>query len=382
MGAGVVLTGGPIGRGRVVVAGVLVGLALLFRIDFGLCGILACITFLTWESYRTTSIAPAPQAVFRRAADFLLAAGVIAIPVYGALMIRGVRAVIDNLLVYPAQAMPYRKIPLSLQELDVLLLPAATLILALGALRPTVGRWLFGRSSGGIVFMASLAVLAAPYSLLGRCDFLHLFSLYCVCCALFPVLLGAHLGGSPRSQRVARSIVAGAGLVVALLFVERTLEYRSASRIKHPRTVGIVSNGGGYASLFQAVEDLNEINPGSPIFVGCDRHDLLLYNCPILYFLSARPIGTYWATFDPGLITSAPIQERVIRDLERCGVDTVVLFRCPPRMSRIRVTTRATFCSLTTISRITSRGSGGTASISSYGARQGARPSMAKSEGH
>ncbi len=95
----------------------------------------------------------------------MVAAGVIAIPVYGALMIRGVQAVIDNLSIHPAQGMPNRKISLSLQELDVLLLPATTLILALGALRPTVGHWFCGRSSGGgVVFMASLAALVAPYS--------------------------------------------------------------------------------------------------------------------------------------------------------------------------------------------------------------------------
>ena len=52
-------------------------------------------------------------------------------------------------------------------------------------------------------------------------------------------------------------------------------------------------------------------------------------NCQIAYFLSGRPTGTYWASFDPGLITSAPVQERIISDLERGGVDTVLLVPSP-----------------------------------------------------
>ena len=65
--------------------------------------------------------------------------------------------------------------------------------------------------------------------------------------------------------------------------------------------------------------------PGEPIFVGLLRHDKILANDVGFYFVSKfRPI-TKWYQFDPGLQTSAIIQTSIARDLERIKPMYVVL---------------------------------------------------------
>jgi Dolichyl-phosphate-mannose-protein mannosyltransferase len=65
--------------------------------------------------------------------------------------------------------------------------------------------------------------------------------------------------------------------------------------------------------------------PGQPIFVGLLRHDRIVANDVGFYFVSKlRPI-TKWYQFDPGLQTSAFIQIRIVGDLERIRPTYVVL---------------------------------------------------------
>jgi hypothetical protein len=67
------------------------------------------------------------------------------------------------------------------------------------------------------------------------------------------------------------------------------------------------------------------IAPGQPVFVGLLRHDKVVANDVGFYFVSKlRPI-TKWYQFDPGLQTSAIIQMRIAGDLERVRPEYVVL---------------------------------------------------------
>ena len=359
--AGVVLTAGPIRRWRLLLTGAILGSGALFRIDFGVYGLLAGLAVLAWAIRASASQGQSIVTYLRQAGALLLGFLVIAGLGYGAVSARGIRPVIDNLFVYPAQTLPYRKTPFSLGDLrirlitlsysfrpgshlptrmtltalaDILVyfLPAAVVVLALAAFRPAAFHRLVGDPSGVVVYAASLTVLAIPYAVLGRSDYWHLFALYPPCCALIAILLGSQFGPSPwslRAERLVRAIVGIMALALVVIFVGRVVDYRRAPRLDFPRTAGIVLRTNEDTWLFEAIRELDDVNPGSPIFVGCERHDLVHTNCQIAYFLSGRPTGTYWASFDPGLITSAPVQERIISDLERGGVDTVLLVPSP-----------------------------------------------------
>ncbi len=62
-----------------------------------------------------------------------------------------------------------------------------------------------------------------------------------------------------------------------------------------------------------------------PVYVGLARHDKIFVNDVLLYFALARPPATKWYHFDPGLQTSAPIQQQIIADLERSQPKLIVL---------------------------------------------------------
>lgn len=56
------------------------------------------------------------------------------------------------------------------------------------------------------------------------------------------------------------------------------------------------------------------------IFVGTMRHDKLFVNMIELYYVAGRRPGTHWYHFDPGTQTREDVQRQMVADLERNGV--------------------------------------------------------------
>ena len=57
--------------------------------------------------------------------------------------------------------------------------------------------------------------------------------------------------------------------------------------------------------------------------------DLVTSGAPLLYVLADRPNPTPYDIQAPGVVTSAPVQREIVRDLERSGTDVVVRFTDP-----------------------------------------------------
>jgi hypothetical protein len=62
-----------------------------------------------------------------------------------------------------------------------------------------------------------------------------------------------------------------------------------------------------------------------PVFVGLSRHDRIFVNGVLLYFVMNRRPATKWYEFDPGLQTSAPIQQEMVGELRRVKPPLIVL---------------------------------------------------------
>jgi hypothetical protein len=62
------------------------------------------------------------------------------------------------------------------------------------------------------------------------------------------------------------------------------------------------------------------------IFVGNAQHRRVFANDAMLYFLAERRPGTRFDDFEPGVVTTAPVQRRMIREIEGNHVGYVVLF--------------------------------------------------------
>jgi hypothetical protein len=66
-------------------------------------------------------------------------------------------------------------------------------------------------------------------------------------------------------------------------------------------------------------------NPGERIFIGLTRHDRLVANDLLTYFVSDRLPATRWSHFDPDLQTRADVQSEMVQELDRQGTRYVIL---------------------------------------------------------
>jgi hypothetical protein len=64
---------------------------------------------------------------------------------------------------------------------------------------------------------------------------------------------------------------------------------------------------------------------GQEIFVGNSQHHQVFVSNVLFYFLAERDAGTRYYEFIPGIITTAPIQQRVIAELENNHVAYIVM---------------------------------------------------------
>jgi hypothetical protein len=71
-----------------------------------------------------------------------------------------------------------------------------------------------------------------------------------------------------------------------------------------------------------------------PIYVTTRRSDLVTSGIPLLYVLAQRPNPTRYDIPAPGVVTSAPVQREIIRDLERTRTPTVVRWTDPITAAR------------------------------------------------
>jgi len=65
--------------------------------------------------------------------------------------------------------------------------------------------------------------------------------------------------------------------------------------------------------------------PEDPLYVGLTRHDKIFINDMAFYFVANREPATKWHHFDPGLQTSAAIQQDMIGELRRTRPPVIVL---------------------------------------------------------
>ncbi len=82
----------------------------------------------------------------------------------------------------------------------------------------------------------------------------------------------------------------------------------------------------------RAIRFVQQIIPAdAAIFVGNVRHDAVSLNDVAFYFLADRRSPTRYSVFDPGVITTARVQQAVVNDISRAGVKVVVLVDAPLR---------------------------------------------------
>jgi hypothetical protein len=358
LGAGAILTASSGGGRRDLFAGLLLGITAIFRQDFGVYGVAAGMAAVLWRNWwrlregadRLDRLARVLSGI-RRLGWLLGGVAIVTIPVYGLLALRGVRELASALVVQPRNMMPFRTLPYGYYELPrlyesargytgvsatitdalsgiVLFGPLATLAVCVGLLVPRARRHIAPHSDRAIalVFVMVAAVGLAVYAL-GRSDKPHVYPLYVMSICALSIFWGS---GStvikPRFGAVNTMILVGVSFALGTMFVARTVPFAGAEhlgllhagRIRIPASLGWVRD---------AVRDISSYGAEGPIFVAGERHDRVHFNAVMLYFLSGRPSGTYYFDFIPGVTTTSAVQHRIVSDLRRTGVRTIVVWK-------------------------------------------------------
>jgi hypothetical protein len=342
-----------------LLVGALVGLSLLWRTDFGLCSLMACV--LVWSLRAGHAWDPSQRRVVARrwggAAAILIGAGLVAGPVFSMLVSLGGERTFLSLFVWPyvstdqarlpwprlipqdiAQALagrsPWEQAAAWLQTWPYYFPCAACAIGAWRlcrwrALTPSeidTGLWLLCLTPGFLLYAS------------GRTDYIHLLPLLLISLLFTALCLGGALSERPsrRSWRRAGWLLGGMplGLVTLAALVPGPLVHWAAKRATPERFVMEIPapRGAGILAPYRYSRQYGEVLPylqrfvpaGERLYSGTWRHDLFMGNDVMLYFLAERDPGTYYWCLDAGVTTTSDVQQQMRQELSTRGVHWAV----------------------------------------------------------
>ena len=177
---------------------------------------------------------------------------------------------------------------------------------------------------------APLAGAGVVY-LLARADVFHLVPL----AAVLPVLLATAAAAERRAGRTASAVALA--LVLGLIAIQG-LDRKRVQLLDPPPLAAIhvdVADGvkappaeaRALAGLARYIDA--RVPPGDPVFVANPRFDLVRVGNPLVYVIVGRPNPTRYDVMQPGVITTAPVQREIVRDLERAGIVFVIRWLSP-----------------------------------------------------
>jgi hypothetical protein len=190
-----------------------------------------------------------------------------------------------------------------------------------------------GRASApavGLGLVAATGVLLLNHARV-RSDIFHIYPAF-----VFTLIVAATgLAALARSRgRWGRLAIATPALVlvVGLTLLAVRSERLAASKSRPlaiPRAAGLstMAMPPDYDRAIAYVQQV--VPPGEPIFVGNSRHDRISTSDVLFYFLAARASATRYHDMHPGVVTTAHVQEEIVRELEQRRVHYVVLWDAP-----------------------------------------------------
>lgn len=352
LAAGALLTGvrGE-ARGRRLAAGALLGVALLFRQDFGAAGVFAAFGTIAWSEYRRAPERGSPLSPLLRTAKgwglLVAAATLVALPLYLLVALPDPRALFDSLVLLPSRILPYRTLPYpytlgaaltvlsgvtvsadtpdQLSAVLILVSPLLLLGAAVILLAPRPRRRVLADADRRrvLVFLALTALGVAPYAV-GRSDEYHMYPLYVVAVGIGAVVAVTARPAMRRSAGLRTTAVAALGFLLGVT-LGTAVGALSASEPLGVAGASRVMVGADTRWVAAAVRDLQATDDGRPILVASPRHDRVHTIALVVYVLAHRPSATYFHDFIPGVTTSRAVQERIVADLRRHDVRTVLI---------------------------------------------------------
>jgi hypothetical protein len=320
---------------RPAVAGALAGLAVVFRVDVGLAAVGGAVLAALPAGGLRQERGAAVRATLRVAG----AAAVVAIVLLAPVVLAAPREAWEQTLGFALDEQGLQRLPLpgaydgSLQPNLILdhyfayVLLGGGLLWAAIALRERLGLRAWAA--------APLALAGAAY-LLARADEFHFIPL----AAILPVLLAIV---AARARSAGHMLSFAAACAVLTLIALHGLDEKRIQALSPPPLErldvdvadGVKARTDDARALAALVAYVRPRVPeGRPVFVANPRHDIVRVGNPLLYVLLQRDNPTRYDVFQPGVVTSAPVQAEMVRDLERARPALVVRWLNPAASQR------------------------------------------------
>jgi hypothetical protein len=340
---------------RMIAAGAIGGLAVLFRYDTGiaLTGVGACIIALT--SYPVVGgIWPKLRTFASMFGAYILGLAIVVLPsALYYLLSAPIHPLVHDIVLYPSKYyhasrnLPFP--PVTIKQFDntviyaIILLAAIALWISLIWLLRTgkSGESIFRNPSAKLyMFLLALGVLGLAMYIKGlvRVELIHLYLALLPAVLILAILL-EYRWSLARYLRVVT-------VCLATLFAASSV-WSSLREIKNVRAVhaslpeALWSSATGRSSPLhvdwckqksplteglcflpdddhiRAIEFISShTNISQSLFVGVSHHDRIHSNDNLIYFASQRFPATHWSHFDPGLQNRADVQTQIVRELE------------------------------------------------------------------
>ncbi len=312
-----VLLGRGYGSGsRVLTVGLCLGMAAAFRLDFGFYACLAAAVFLVLHGQ------------LRRLALLAAGAAIVVTGVASVLVLQGVAdEAWEQMVRFPAtHYAEHRGLPF-VEPLAVLVPLGVALAGVAAALRRAADV-----SDRAALLLVALLCLAYLGYARARPDPEHTLAaraLAAVAAVGLANLVARSLDG--RRARACVALALGALVAAAGPGLADTLRAAASLGATAPSTLPRVGPLLRPApALLEGARLVAERGPeGQAIFVGNERHDRVLVNDVLTYFLADRPSVTRYYNLHPGLATTESVQREIAATLLREPAPLVLLWRAP-----------------------------------------------------
>ncbi len=310
-------------RRRATAAGVLAGLAMLFRLEIGVAAALGVLIAAAPGARMRAALAALATAVVTLAPFFATDPGAMLHDTIGFLGIQGLQR-LPLPLNYGGPLRPDKLLEFYFPL--ILLVAAVVCAEALVVLRRDAED---GSPDRTVLSLVPLALVGVAY-LIGRPDEFHLVPLS----AVLAVMLGCAAAATNERQGVLRVALTVCLALIAIAGLERRV-----GQALHPPAAADVPGGAGAGvhtspadarSLRRLIATVRRLTrPGQAIFVANPRFDRVRVGDPLLYIILNRPNPTRYDVMQPGLVTTAPVQREIIRSLRRDRTRLVVRWLNP-----------------------------------------------------
>ena len=348
--AALVATSAALGVGATPIrffrAGLLLGLTVCFRHDFGLyatAGGTATVALASWLEPRGD--VPARRVALAVAA-LLLGVAVPTLAMVSYFFAReGLGPMVEQMIVFPAttfasvRGLPAPSLGAAADGLPFGLLfwlTPPTLLVGAGLAVQDLRR---GEGNAPALLLVSLSSLFMFNYARVRADFVHLWPVLVLAIPVF-VTLGTRACRSALDRGrlfpavVGALLLAGIGTfgVAVVGTATRSLTSVPPARLFDPIPATPLADVVRLdPELQQALLFLDARLPArAPVFVGNHRHDLIFVNCSMCYFLLRRPNPTPYDNLHPGLATTAAVQRKILAQLELKRVEWILLWDVSP----------------------------------------------------